>query len=176
MSKLEKILLVLILILTIALGFNLYLNHQKTGNATVDQSAPTIATEEAKINTKTEIVYVPKLVYADGTKEKTDVELNSGKPSVTVKVNGKEQAFNLIQGETQKFEDGKVVMNQDSTIKFDIKTEQTPQIKCGAYVSEDTNNKGEIGVRASLQTKKYDIDLTANQKKEARLMYTWWLK
>lgn len=98
----------------------------------VEQSTPTlqpkIMNEKATLNTKTTVGYVPKgkeLVYRNNTptyvQEDTDVEANIDKPQVTVKVNGQKQKFNLQQNETQKFENGKVVLDQKSTIEFDVK-------------------------------------------------------
>jgi hypothetical protein len=98
----------------------------------VEQSTPTlqpkIMNEKATLNTKTTIGYVPKakeLVYRNNkpvyVQEDTDVEANIDKPQVTVKVNGKKTKFDLQQHETQKFENGKVVLDQKSTVEFDIK-------------------------------------------------------
>lgn len=43
-----------------------------------------------KTDTKTEIVYVPKYIYQDGSTEKTDIDINVGKQELAVKVNGKD--------------------------------------------------------------------------------------
>ena len=106
-----------------------YLTHRQTH---VEQSTPTlqpkIMNEKAIVGTQTTVSYVPKqkeLRYINNVptyvKEDTDVEANIEKPAVTVKVNGKTQKFNLQQNETQKFEDGKVVVDQKSTVEFDVK-------------------------------------------------------
>jgi len=105
----------------------------------VEQSTPTlqpkIMNEKATLNTKTTVSYVPKqkeLRYINNiptyVKEDTDVEANIEKPAVTVKVNGKTQKFNLQQNETQKFEDGKVVLNQKSTVEFDVKVPERHEL------------------------------------------------
>jgi hypothetical protein len=89
---------------------------------------PKILSEKAILNTQTTIGYVPKakeLVYRNNkpvyVQEDTDVEANIDKPQVTVKVNGKKTKFDLQQNETQKFENGKVVLDQKSTVEFDVK-------------------------------------------------------
>lgn len=66
--------------------------------------------------TQTEFVYVPK-----EHEEDADVEATIEQPKVSVRVNGQDHKFDLVQGETQKFEDGKLVMNQQSQITFDLK-------------------------------------------------------
>lgn len=94
-----------------------------------------IATLNSTQQTKTTLAYIPKekeLVYRDNVPtyvtEDTDVEANIEQPHVTVKVNGKKQQFNLQQNETQKFEDGKVVMNQTSEVTFDIKVPERHEL------------------------------------------------
>ena len=91
--------------------------------------------EKAIIGTQTAVSYVPKqkeLCYINNVptyvKEDTDVEANIEKPAVTVKVNGKTQKFNLQQNEIQKFEDGKVVLNQKSTVEFDVKVPERHEL------------------------------------------------
>ena len=94
-----------------------------------------IATLNSTQQTKTTLAYVPKekeLVYVNNVptyvQEDTDVEASIEKPAVVVKVNGKKQKFNLQQNETQKFEDGKVVMNQTSEVTFDIKVPERHEL------------------------------------------------
>lgn len=113
-----------------------YILHRQTH---VEPSTPTvqpkIMNEKATVGTKTTVAYVPKereLVYVNNVptyvKEDTDVEANIEKPAVTVKVNGKKQKFDLQQNETQKFEDGKVVLDQKSTVEFDIKVPERHEL------------------------------------------------
>lgn len=113
-----------------------YVLHRQTH---VEQSTPTlqpkIMNEKTTIGTQTTVSYVPKqkeLRYINNVptyvKEDTDVEANIKKPAVTVKVNGKTQKFNLQQNETQKFEDGKVVLNQKSTVEFDVKVPERHEL------------------------------------------------
>lgn len=101
-----------------------------------------IATLNSTQQTKTTLAYVPKekeLVYRDNVPtyvtEDTDVEANIEQPHVTVKVNGKKQQFNLQQNEAQKFEDGKVVMNQTSEVTFDVKVPDRHELN--VYAQEE---------------------------------------
>lgn len=130
-----KIYLIILIALFAFCGL-FYLTHRQTH---VEQSTPTlqpkIMNEKAIIGTQTTVSYVPKqkeLRYINNiptyVKEDTDVEANIEKPAVTVKVNGKTQKFNLQQNETQKFEDGKVVLNQKSTVEFDVKVPERHEL------------------------------------------------
>ena len=130
-----KIYLIILIALFAFCGL-FYLTHRQTH---AEQSTPTlqpkIMNEKATLNTKTTVSYVPKqkeLRYINNiptyVKEDTDVEANIEKPAVTVKVNGKTQKFNLQQNETQKFEDGKVVLNQKSTVEFDVKVPERHEL------------------------------------------------
>ena len=130
-----KIYIIIIIALFAFCGL-FYMFHRQTH---VEQSTPTlepkIMNEKATVGTKTTVSYVPKereLVYVNNVptyvKEDTDVEANIDKPAVTVKVNGKKQKFDLQQNETQKFEDGKVVLDQKSTVEFDIKVPERHEL------------------------------------------------
>lgn len=127
---------IIILIALFALCGLFYIFHKQTH---VEQPThtlqPKIMNEKATLNTKTTVSYVPKereLVYVDNVptyvQEDTDVEANIEKPAVTVKVNGKTQKFDLQQNETQKFENGKVVLDQKSTVEFDIKVPERHEL------------------------------------------------
>lgn len=106
-----------------------YLTHNKTHEGNIRGTLqPKILNEKAILNTQTTVGYVPKvkeLVYRNNkpvyVQEDTDVEANIDRPQVTVKVNGKKTKFDLQQNETQKFENGKVVVDQKSTVEFDVK-------------------------------------------------------
>ena len=76
----------------------------------VTKEVPVVTTK-----TQTEFVYVPKKHEEDA-----DVEATIEQPKVSVKVNGQDHKFDLVQGETQKFENGKLVMYQQSQITFDL--------------------------------------------------------
>lgn len=99
--------------------------REVTHTATVEK--PVITTQE-KVVTQTQVAYVPKetVVYKDANgntvtgKEATDVQADIAQPRVGVKVNGRDYKFDLLQGETQKFQDGKVLMTQTSDISFKV--------------------------------------------------------
>lgn len=118
-------------IIGLIVGSYLTKNYWPTLNTevkTVDSDP--IVTEKVKVVTDTQIAYVPKetIHYIDKAtgqqvtaKESTDVQFDVAKAKVAVKVNGQDHEFDLLQGETQKFQDGKVSMQQTSTVGLDIK-------------------------------------------------------
>lgn len=91
---------------------------------------PVYITGSTTAGSKTEVVYVPKesvtVTNSDGStsvvREQTDVELNAAPPNVTLKVNGEQMRMSLLPGESKKFEDGKLVLNQstEANIKLEI--------------------------------------------------------
>lgn len=98
-----------------------------------------VVNETVKQASQTEIVYVPKTIVSEESvnlatgksamlqsQEKTDVELHVNKPAVHVKVNDQLYAFDLLSGESQKFEQGKILLQQDSAIGIELAVK--PQI------------------------------------------------
>ncbi len=81
---------------------------------------------QAALVDKTEIVYVPKEAG-----ERTDVQVDTAKPTVTVKVNGKETEFAMLTEEKQKFAKGKLVITEDTQLKLEIKTPPQPRYTIG---------------------------------------------
>lgn len=78
------------------------------------------------------------------------MQADIGQAGVHVKVNGKEYQSGLLQGETQKFQDGKILMSQTSQVSLDIqnptvdKTKRNatgPYLTYGAIVSRETDNQ-----------------------------------
>jgi len=127
----------------------------------------------------TEVSYVPKV-----NNESTDVEVNKALPVVTVKVNGVTTAMPLIQGETQKFDKGKIIVDQSTSLKVDVTAQVQSQIEQGiadAFAKESKKSKVKLGVEGSLdsnvktdaqlrlsrQSEKFDIDIRVNQKKQS---------
>jgi hypothetical protein len=92
---------------------------------------PTIVQGEVKTVTDTQIAYVPKETiitkYIDSTGkevtkeelEKTDLQTVIGKPSINIKLNGKEVIFNKADDEKYALEKNKIALNQTSDITFD---------------------------------------------------------
>lgn len=67
------------------------------------------------------------------SKEKIDVEVCVEKPTINVKLNGQPYSFALLAGETQKFEQGKISLQQESTIGIElaVKPQVIDQTKSG---------------------------------------------
>lgn len=112
----------LALIFAILWGFN-FIFSVKSENLQNQQT--TSAQIKAETKTETQIVYVPKetIVYVDPstgkritTKEKTDIEANIGKPSVNIKINGKETEVQKEDNERFVFDKNKIVLDQQSNI------------------------------------------------------------
>lgn len=118
------IILAVVFVAGIFIGRDIF-PREVTHTATVEK--PVVTTQE-KVVTQTQVAYVPKetIVYKDANgntvtaKESTDVQADIAQPKVGVKVNGKDYKFELLQGETQKFENGKVLMTQTSDIHFKV--------------------------------------------------------
>lgn len=101
---------------------------------------PTPETEvvtEYQTETKTEIAYVPKVVYKDG-KEKTDIDMQIGKQTLNVKVNGKEMTVDKADNESFVFDKNKLTLDQTSQANINI---EVPTI--------DKTKRWEIGVGLS---------------------------
>lgn len=102
-------------------------------------SEPEIKTEvKYKTDTKTEIVYVPKYIYQDGSTEKTDVDVNVGKQELAVKVNGKDFAIQKSDDEKYVFDKNKLQLTQTSHADLNI---TVPAI--------DKTKRWEIGIGVS---------------------------
>lgn len=130
----------------------------------------------------TEVSYVPKV-----NNEDTDVEVNKALPSVSVKVNGVTTQMPLIQGETQKFDKGKVVVDQSTSLSIDVTAQvqtqieqginnafsaqaKKPQYKLGieaGVISADHAVNSEVNLRISRQSGKFDVDVRVNKSKQS---------
>ena len=92
---------------------------------------------EYQTETKTEIAYVPKVVYKDG-KENTDIDMQIGKQTLNVKVNGKKMTVDKADNENFVFEQNKLTLDQTSQANINIKV---PTI--------DKTKRWEVGVGLS---------------------------
>lgn len=102
------------------------------------------------------IQYVEKEVDPKtGQKEKTDVQIDSGKPEVNVKVNGKPFDFKPTFQEGYAFENGKLVYKQNT--KMDVTIDTPPPVRIppdnvsvGAYLGKHSGGAtidiGKLGV------------------------------
>lgn len=104
-----------VFILGVALGgVGTYYLFPRTITNTVEKP---VIQETVKYIDRTEVVYVPKTSPTDA-----DVEITKAQPAVKVAVNGKDYEFKLEQKEEQKFDQGKLVVNQSGAISVDVKT------------------------------------------------------
>ena len=136
----------------------------------VTKEVPVVTTK-----TQTEFVYVPKKHEEDA-----DVEATIEQPKVSVKVNGQEHKFDLVQGETQKFENGKLVMNQQSQITFDLNVPDRNELLLSAeaeingdgvtpnVILEKRNGKFHYGAKYDLK----ENELSGFVKYDAIRLYT----
>ena len=159
--------LIIALILIIALlGAYIYFNRQ--GNV-VDNPKNDVK-EHVTATTQTEVSYVPKSTIRNPLtgvieKENTDVEANIQQPTIVAKINGKDTEFKLQQGESQKFENGKVVMNQSSKIELDIKTPEKKEfLEIGPYVKGSAGNSVSYGVQADYERGKVELSIGYDSK------------
>ncbi|WP_293660148.1 hypothetical protein [uncultured Phascolarctobacterium sp.] len=102
---------------------------------------PEIQTEvKYKNDTKTEIVYVPKYIYQDGSTEKTDIDINVGKQELAVKVNGKDFGIKKTDDEKYVFDKYKLQLNQTSRSDLNITVpviDKTKHWEIGIGTSKD---------------------------------------
>lgn len=120
-QKMTPPVLVIIAIAIIATIWAYFYSYNQTIEDTpTGTSTSHTATLNQVSKTNTTVGYVEKEVV-DGVKEDTDFEATINQPRVVVKVNGEKQDFKLLQNESRKFEDGKVVLTQTSEVVFDVK-------------------------------------------------------
>lgn len=165
----NPILKYLIIVLVVVIGLlGAYIYFNRPGNV-IDNPKKDI-NEEVTASTQTEVSYVPKSQIKNPLtgaieKEKTDVEANISQPVVTAKINGKSTEFKLQQGESQKFENGKVVMNQQSKIELDIKTpEKKESLNIGPYAKVSSGNGVSYGVQADYERGKAELSIGYDSK------------
>lgn len=87
---------------------------------------PEIITKiEYRDRVQTEIAYVPKetVIYKDGSSavEKTDIDMQLGKPELNVKVNGQELTIEKAEDEKYIFDKNKLTVTQQSSADLNIK-------------------------------------------------------
>lgn len=116
MEKKYKVIVLLLCVAAFILGV-----HVRAWLHTCPVTEPEIKTEvKYKTDTKTEIVYVPKYIYQDGSTEKTDVDVNVGKQELAVKVNGKDFEIKKADDEKYIFDKYKLQLNQISRTDLNI--------------------------------------------------------
>lgn len=118
-----------------------YTLHSYTHTCIVAE--PEVITEY-KDRVETKIAYVPKetIVYKNGSAgtEKTDVDMNIGKQSLNVMVNGKEMTIDKTDDEKFVFDKNKLSFTQTSRsdLRIDVPTvDNTKQWEIGLGASKD---------------------------------------
>lgn len=113
--------------------------HMHVWMHTCPVADPEIKTEiKYKNDTKTEVVYVPKYIYTDGSIEKTDIDVNVENQELAVKVNGKDFVIQKSDDEKYLFDKNKLQLTQTSRTDINI---TVPVI--------DKTKRWEIGIGAS---------------------------
>lgn len=134
MENKYKILSLVFFAVAFALG-----GHMHGWMHTCPVADPEIKTEiKYKNDTKTEVVYVPKYIYTDGSIEKTDIDVNVGNQELAVKLNGKDFVIKKSDDEKYLFDKNKLQLTQTSRTDLNI---TVPVI--------DKTKRWEIGIGAS---------------------------
>lgn len=154
---------------------------------TVVTQVPVVKTE-VEYRDRTEIQYVTKESTGDA-----DVEITKAQPQVSVKFNGQDYTFGLLQDEQQKFDKGKLVVDQSSTLNIDVSAQVQQQVEDGirkAFEDRKKEPRYRIGIAAETGTdlkpggqirvvrqgESQDIDFKINTDKKVTAGITWWLK
>ena len=92
---------------------------QRFGANVVEKPVTVTEIKEVKVpvasETKTEVQYVPK-----ESKDDADVQIHTQKPEVVVDYNGQQTKFATLDNETQKFDKGKLKVEQESKTVLDV--------------------------------------------------------
>ena len=149
----RNVLLIFFLVFAFSLG---WFCHRATHPAqTVHSHSETTQVKEIKVpiksDTKTEIRYIEKSSVED-----SDVSIHSEKPQVVVDYNGQQTKFDTLSNETQKFEKGKLSVDQTSRVTLDV----TPIVKREVDTAVAQNTK-EI-------TEKKDKEITQLKKDDSK--------
>lgn len=112
----------------------------------LDEQYTKLAEIKSTNTVKTEIRYVEKETSAD-----PDIELNHEKSNVSVRVNGGETyKFDLLENESSKFEKGKLDINQFSSMKLDITTNDYKKSKWQLTTAVNADKDTLFGLSYSL--------------------------
>ena len=118
----------------------------------LDASFGTFPVVSTKVEKETQIQYVPKEIdQKTGEKEKTDVDIDTQPTVVYVRVNDKDfQIPTSTVKEDNKFQNGKVKVDQTETLHLDLK------------VPEKEKRRNDIALMYGLKTK--DVALNYNRE------------
>lgn len=103
-------------------------------------------TIQEKTQVQTIIKYIPKKIDSQtGKKEKTDIQLDT-KSNINVLVNGKNFEFTPLNSENYKFENGKLLMEQQTTLDLNITLPKPERkIELGYYTGLNSNSQLSFG-------------------------------
>ena len=163
----ERIKIIVIFLVGIFLGAYIYHFFAPEPTPTVNENSPTV-TDTTKIDTTTQVSYVPKEVvthvvkndsgqeYTVTDREKTDVDVKIGKPTLNVSVNGNQVEFQKLDSEQFIFQNGKAVLQQETKVTTEIKIPTLDNTKYwGAAYLIDPNDLG---------NKIYQVEFPVNKK------------
>lgn len=104
-----------------AFGMYFWNGNTKTDQITIKEKMPIVIGGEIFQNQSNGFQYVPKeMDPVTGEREKTDAEYRIEAPEITVKVNGETIAFQPLQEEKRKFDEGKLLFEQSSRLNFEL--------------------------------------------------------
>lgn len=104
-----------------------------------DSPTPTPIVITVQGEDKTIIKYIPKEINPQtGEKEKTDIQLDTDKTQINVKINDKEFSITPEFQEDYKFENGKIMFEQQSNFNLFLDLPKPERkIELGGYLSLD---------------------------------------
>lgn len=133
----DKVLYGIIIVSLLVISFMLGWQMCKKYNANRVE-VPKVVTEvkEVKIPVESQKESVIRYVQKE-TPNDADVEIHSDKPQVVINYNGKETAFDTLDNETQKFDKGKLKVEQSSKTTLDV----TPIVEREVQTAVEQNTK-----------------------------------
>ena len=176
---------IVVFVLGAILGF--YVCHAWFPRTVVETKETVKVETQVEYKDRTQVQYVAKESPAD-----SDVQITKEQPKVSVDFNGSKYDFDLVQGEAQKFDKGKLVVDQSSTLNIDVSAEVQKQVEQGindAFAKQakkaqyriglegsiDGDGKTEGNLRISRQADAFDVDARVSQSKQS-IGATWWFK
>lgn len=124
---------VLVIVLSFVCGWKSCVHFNKN---VVEVPVTKVEVREVKVpvqtQAKTQIQYVEKETAQDA-----DVQITKEKPQVVVDYNGQQTKFDTLDNETQKFDKGKLQVDQTSKVTFDI----TPIVQKEVQTAVNQNTK-----------------------------------
>lgn len=124
---------VFVIVLSFVCGWKACVHFNKN---VVEVPVTKVEVREVKVpvetQTKTQIQYIEKETPKDA-----DVQITKEKPQVVVDYNGQQTKFDTLDNETQKFDKGKLQVDQTSKVTLDV----TPIVQKEVQAAVDQNTK-----------------------------------